>query len=223
LNDSHGPNLIAGRKKRGVYGAKGDYREDFRIARAVEREMQELLCNLLTALSEKRTCRLVSENNDNRYDFELQFFKQGLSPDWVHLTFEVKDDCRCADTGNIGVEYRCCGVPSGLNVSEADFYIYNAHTGPGEADRKILLFKTEDLKQAVRDSRYHRTATSYRDGPDRPADNYLFRLDEAEKIAVCVLDPDNPGSVRVLKDVIDAVLQERTAAKASLPQSASGI
>jgi len=55
------------------------------------------------------------------------------------ITFEIKNDKRSADTGNIAVEIcKKDGTPTGLNISQADYWIYFAAGG-------MYLAKREDL------------------------------------------------------------------------------
>ena len=59
---------------------------------------------------------IFSEGNEPKYDFIATY--QG-----VDKKYEVKADKMCLYTGNIAIEYECSGRPSGINSSEADYYI----------------------------------------------------------------------------------------------------
>jgi len=41
-----------------------------------------------------------------------------------HKTYEIKADKLSAKTGNFCIEYECSGKPSGLAITEADYYGY---------------------------------------------------------------------------------------------------
>jgi hypothetical protein len=195
----------AGRKNRGAfYGREGNFNRDVEIAKKTENRMACLMCDLLSDRKELRKAWFVGSNNDYRYDFMISLYNGNLSREKFNVTFEVKEDQKCAETGNVGVEFRCCGRPSGISVSQADFYIYHVHTGESQDTTLTLLIRTENLKKAIREKKYFRIATSFRDGRDRPADNYLFRLGDMKKIAFAVIgskmSPDTRGEVRRVFD-----------------------
>ena len=68
----------------------------------------------------------ISDNKDYRYDLEMSLpVDKGGSLVKVS-TFEVKTDVYClphSDTNNLFVEFECRGKDSGINVSEADYYV----------------------------------------------------------------------------------------------------
>ena len=74
-------------------------------------------------------------NNDNKYDILL---KNGL-------TIEVKNDFK-SETGNVALEYFCRNKPSGISVSQADYYIYLY-----PKLQEVWKIKTEKLKQMIED------------------------------------------------------------------------
>ncbi len=88
-------------------------------------------------------------NDDCKYDIKAEV--NGKS-----VTFEVKEDIRCADTGNVVVEYESRGKPSGIETTEADFWIFRIHHGYKESDIHHFLIGTERLKRLIREKKYSR-------------------------------------------------------------------
>jgi hypothetical protein len=87
----------------------------------------------------------VSDNKDYRYDLEMS------SPVKI-TTFEVKTDVYClphSDTNNLFVEFECRGKDSGINVTEADYYI-NYYPYLHEA----WFIKTSKLKKLINDNNF---------------------------------------------------------------------
>jgi hypothetical protein len=111
--------------------------------------------------------KLLSRNNDNRYDLLFE------CPDGTHLTVEVKQDFSCERTGNVGVEYECRGKPSGIAVSQATHYAYVVHRPDGECH--LYMAPTKVLKKLIEEKRYFRTVTG--GDPGSNSKNYLFKLD----------------------------------------------
>lgn len=86
-------------------------------------------------------CNLISENKDRRYDLKVKT-KKGREK-----TFEVKTDVLCTpqyDTGNLFVEFECRGKMSGINVTEAEYFVtYYKHFN------EIWYIKTKDLLKLI--------------------------------------------------------------------------
>jgi len=75
---------------------------------------------------EKKTLKFFEYDNyeqakgcESKYDLILyrRFYET--------IKIEVKCDRRACITGNLAIEYECNNKPSGLNVSESDFYVYH--------------------------------------------------------------------------------------------------
>ena len=67
---------------------------------------QNLICKIFNVI-------IKNECNDARYDFETS----------GNLKYEVKTDHLCNKTGNYYIEFMGYGKPSGISISEANFYI----------------------------------------------------------------------------------------------------
>ncbi len=59
--------------------------------------------------------------HDTKYrkEYDLIIYKDG-----VPIKIEVKSDRQASKTGNLAIEYECSRQPSGLSVTEADYWIY---------------------------------------------------------------------------------------------------
>jgi penicillin-binding protein-related factor A (putative recombinase) len=133
-----------------------DYDKDIEIARQTEIEVSKLLID-------KYRATIMNFEHTNKYD--ILTVVNGKT-----FKFEVKEDFTCKRTGNVGMEIKCRGKPSGIMISEADFYIYKIHTVDGI---KFFIFKTSALKKMI-DNREFFTAVNGGD-KDSGSINYLFR------------------------------------------------
>jgi hypothetical protein len=81
---------------------------------------------------------------------------------------EVKLDCMASKTGNLAIEYKCSGKPSGIYVTEAKYYMYFINYY-GMAD-EVYKIPVKDLKEICK-SKGHKTS-----GGDRNASRmYLVK------------------------------------------------
>lgn len=89
----------------------------------------------------KKGWKVISYNNDILYDFIIE-------KDGIQKSFEVKTDryeyFKGYKTGNIFIEVRCNGKPSGLQATIAD---YMAFFFPD--DEECFLIETEKLKEIL--------------------------------------------------------------------------
>jgi len=73
-------------------------------------------------------------------------FKHGGS------AYEVKSDRHTARTGNLCIEYEHTGVPSGISLTQADYWIYYAISGTSHYSYKIptSVIRAAVAKQGTR-------------------------------------------------------------------------
>jgi hypothetical protein len=89
----------------------------------------------------------VSDNKDYRYDLEMSSLINEDSSLVKVSTFEVKTDVYClphTDTNNLFIEFECRDKNSGINVTEADYYV-NYYPYLHEA----WFIKTKKLKELI--------------------------------------------------------------------------
>ncbi len=71
------------------------------------------------AFLKTKGCSFINSNNDNKYDVKMSNGRK-------EITYEIKTDVKCAplfDTGNIFIEYSSRKKPSGIIVSQADWFV----------------------------------------------------------------------------------------------------
>jgi hypothetical protein len=94
-------------------------------------------------------------SNQFRDKFDLALEAGGEFEDFLHglianATIECKRDYEALHTGNLFVEYRCRGKPSGLAVTQAEWWAFGLAANDGDIER-ILLVSTAWLKATLHD------------------------------------------------------------------------
>jgi len=134
-----------------------NFKKDLSTANKTEKE-------IATFLEKKYNVEVLEFNDTSDYDLLVK------KEDGSLVTFEVKEDFLCGETGNAVVEFECRGKPSGISVTKADYYIYKMHTRKGI---RYIFHKTSDIVKMINNKKY-RTIVN---GGDENSDsmNYLFR------------------------------------------------
>lgn len=91
-------------------------------------------------------------NNDSKFDVDLARanVREGeLFKLFENKKLELKTDYEWQNTGNIAVEYRCNGKPSGITTTQADMIVFELPKGNEPPIR--IFYETEHLKQKARD------------------------------------------------------------------------
>lgn len=91
--------------------AELNFKSDLKLGNEGEEEVVKFL--------ESQGCTFINSNNDNKYDIKM--LKKG-----VEVTYEIKTDVKVAplfDTGNIFIEFASRKKPSGLLVTQADWFV----------------------------------------------------------------------------------------------------
>ena len=85
-------------------------------------------------------------NSDFKYDLEFGVLEGETWFDEIvsNRKFEVKTDRLSAKTGNIYIEYKSRGKPSGIKTTQADYWVYKV------TETKAIVIKTDELKAIVR-------------------------------------------------------------------------
>lgn len=133
-----------------------NFKQDLEVAKTTESEVALLLTDVLDA-------KILSFEKTNKYDILALIGDK-------EITFEVKEDFLCEYTGNVGLEFECRGKPSGIQTSEADYYIYKLHTTNGI---QYVMHSTSVLKQMI----IYKTYFKIVNGGDKNSNsmNYLFK------------------------------------------------
>jgi hypothetical protein len=67
----------------------------------------------------------MKHNNDFRYDLEVGQIKENELASIIQgKKIEVKTDLQAHETGNVYVEYESRGKPSGIAISQSDYYCF---------------------------------------------------------------------------------------------------
>jgi len=87
----------------------------------------------------------MNYNNDFKYDLKLgQIGEKYLAEILTDKKIEVKTDFKASKTGNVFIEYKSRGKPSGISTSESEFYAFIL------SNELIILIKKEELKNRCR-------------------------------------------------------------------------
>jgi len=118
-------------------------------------------------------------NNDNRFDIDLQYGQvreQELADILKYEKIEVKTERdKWKETGNIAIEFRCRGKPSGIAVTQAKWWVHVL--ADGDDTSCMLLFPTAKLKVIARQY----LKNSVHGGDDNLSEMVLIPLKEVFK------------------------------------------
>ena len=90
--------------------------------------------------------KLVGFNDDYKYDIKMFSEKRN-----EEVLFEVKTDVYPKDTGNLAIEIRYKGKPSGISHTEADWFIYWYRD---ISFNNVWMIKVDDLKSLIKKSNF---------------------------------------------------------------------
>ena len=110
------------------------FEKDLKKWNETEREFERLLV-------EKETVMALEFAPKGRFkDWDI---KARINKNWKEsmVTFEIKDDMKSSETGNVWFEYRCYGKPSWIYSTKADYIVYRIDGRFYIAERWELLTK----------------------------------------------------------------------------------
>ena len=88
-------------------------------------------------------------NSDFRYDLEIgKEYESRFADLFRDKKFEVKTDFISHKTGNIAIEYKSRGKPSGISITKSDFYVYIIPNAP--LKNIMLILPISELKELAR-------------------------------------------------------------------------
>jgi len=139
-----------------------NFRKDLKESKNTEQEIGLLLIKKFGA-------NIIEYRNDSKYDILANI-------NGVNYTFEIKEDFLSGETGNFAIEFACRGKPSGIETTEADFYIYKLHRKEGIV---YTLHSTSAIKRMIKNKKYFRIAS----GGDKGSNTqiYLFKYNDFVK------------------------------------------
>ena len=118
-----------------------------------------------------------STENRKKFDIDLEYgqVREKLVEDMLQdKKIEVKSERdKWQKTGNIAIEYECYGKPSGISVTEADYWFHNLCIG--DDTFCTLVFKVDNLKKLINKLDYKRSVSG---GDHNASRMYLLKLDK---------------------------------------------
>jgi len=90
------------------------------------------------------------------------------------ITFEIKWDIMSEETENVAIEYECRGKISGIDVTEADYWIY-------KIKNDFYLIETIKIKQAIQNKIYFKKVI----GGDAGSFTRLYLIKVLKFIELC--------------------------------------
>ena len=121
-----------------LYMANLNFKQDLVLGNDGEDVIKEFL--------QTKGAKYLNSNNDNKYDLKMLVKNKTK-------TYEIKTDVLCSpkkDTGNLFVEFQCRNKPSGIQVTEADWFV----TYFKFLD-EIWFIKTKDLKTLIDENDFY--------------------------------------------------------------------
>ena len=113
-------------------------------------------------------CTYLKSNNDNKYDIMLTNSKGD------EITYEIKTDVKCAplfDTGNLFVEYSSRGKGSGIQTTQADWFVtYFPYLN------ELWFIKSDKLYDLIEEN----TPPTFKDAGDIGSETHGFLINRKE-------------------------------------------
>jgi len=111
----------------------------------------------------------MNYNSDFRYDLKLgQLGEKHLSNILSNKLVEVKTDYKAEKTKNIYIEYESRNKPSGISISQSEFYAFIL------SNETILLIETKSLKKLCR--KYFGTNRDIKGGDNNTSKGIILPL-----------------------------------------------
>ena len=137
-------------------------------------------------------------NNDNRFDIDLsygQVFENELLDSLLgKCTIEVKTERDIwASTGNIYIEYKSRGKPSGIAVSKSKYYfIFLSISGDNPTSNVGMMFDTDTLKSYLKSGVKSKSLKSnVKGGDDGTSLGILLPISRIQEVALHGIKEDH--------------------------------
>jgi hypothetical protein len=140
-----------------------DFSKDLPVAIKTEQEIAERLEKVYGSV-------IMQFEKTNKYDLLVRANGLDYDPTKI-LKIEIKEDFTCERTDNVGLEFQCRGKPSGINVTEADYYIYKLHTKTDGI--QYVMHSVPALRKKIANGEYFRIVSGGDEGSNSM--NYLFK------------------------------------------------
>ena len=133
--------------------------------------------------------KFISAPDRKFFNFDLIIITEG-----ERVAYEVKADRLTNSTGNIVIEYECNKRPSGINTTQADYYIYFVIVPVGKVGEEYIYDYVKYYKiptEVIRDSIEREEYRDEVSGGDRFSAK-MYRFKEELFAEFCVANPVEP-------------------------------
>ena len=117
---------------------------------------------------------IIKEGYFPYYDVEI-------TKDNIITKYEVKADRNTYKTGNIAIEYKCKGIPSGISKTQADYYAY--YIVKPYNIFELYIIPTDIIKNKINSNEYKRIIFG---GDNKNSEMYIFSLELFEEYKINV-------------------------------------
>lgn len=121
-----------------------DFQKDIKTGEQGEEFVKEHLIN--------SGFKFIKNHKGKEYDLLMSFKEK-------QVKYEIKTDVYPKDTGNIAIEFECRNKPSGINVTESDYFVTYF-----PMFKEIWNIKTDKLKHLIQENSFRQTEASGDDG-----------------------------------------------------------
>lgn len=118
----------------------------------------------------------IKSNNDFKYDLEIGVqFENELADILNNKKIEVKTDLLYEKTGNIFIEIKSRGKPSGLSTTMADYYCIII---PDDDGSRLVMISVKSLKKKLKMLRNKNKLVMIRGGDDNSSVGVLLKIND---------------------------------------------
>lgn len=131
-----------------------NFSEDIKLGENGEEFIKNFLIN--------KGYKFIKDNKDYKYDLLMSYNN-------LEITYEIKTDVLLSpekDTGNLVVEFESRGKPSGISVTEADYYVYYI-----PKLNEIWNIKMDDLRNLINSNNFRKVS-----GGDEGSDTKMYLI-----------------------------------------------
>lgn len=118
---------------------------------------------------EKKLINLIPNDNYKIMEGNFPFYDIEIIKDDINTKYEVKADRYTYKTNNIVIEYECRAKPSGINISQSNYYAYYV-VNPNNKD-DLYIIPTNDIKEYIKNRNYKRIISG---GDNGVSKMYIF-------------------------------------------------
>lgn len=128
---------------------------------------------------EKKIIDLIPNDSYIIKEGYFPYYDVELTKDNVITKYEVKADRYTYKTGNIAIEFKCNGLPSGISKTHADYYAYFV-VKPYNV-YNLYIIPTQIIKDKINTEEYKRIIFG---GDNKTSQMYIFSLDLFEEYKI---------------------------------------